>query len=279
MISQLIKSTGDIEDYNEKKLAESLRRAGASKPLISRTLYAVRPSGNRKITTDMLYRRVFQTLWREDRAIAEKYSLKRAIMNLGPAGHVFESFIARIFESHGYETRVSQIVQGKCVSHEVDVLARKGNKHYMIECKYHNKGNIRSDVKVVLYTQSRFLDIQSVWERNELQGDIHQGWLATNTRPTSEAVAYAKCVGIRVIAWRYPEGAGLEYFIESKRLYPITVLPSFPVSLVERAMKDRILLVSDLANWDERALSRALMIEFRLARKILQEARELGIKS
>lgn len=277
MQPRLIKSNGNIETYNEKKLAESLRRAGATRALISHILREIRLAAGRKITTDALYRRVFQILWRENRAVAEKYSLKRAIMNLGPAGHVFESFVARIFNSHGYETSVGQIVRGRCVAHEIDVLARKENKHYVIECKYHNQGGIRSDVKVALYTQSRFLDIKEAWERSERQGDIHQGWIVTNTRPTTEAIAYADCVGIRVIGWRHPEGAGLEYFIESKHLYPITVLPSFPVEFIERAVKEGILLVSDLKGLDERALARILMLDSRTARKILEEAYDLEV--
>ncbi|MFA7201669.1 MAG: restriction endonuclease [Candidatus Paceibacterota bacterium] len=276
MKPRLIKASGEVESFNEKKLAESLRRAGASRKLISHTLASVRPKENQKVTSHILYNKVFNTLWKLDKGIAQRYSLKRAIMNLGPAGHVFESFVGRIFQEHGYEVRVAQIVQGKCVSHEVDVLARKDNKHYMIECKYHNQMGVRSDVKVTLYTHSRFLDIKSAWELSEKENEIHQGWLITNTRPTSEAIAYGECVGIRIIAWRYPEGAGLDYFIESKRLYPITIIPSFPLSMVEKASLNGILLAHDVLSWTSSALSRLLMIDVRQAQRIINEARLLG---
>ncbi len=276
MKPRLVKASGEIESFNEKKLAESLRRAGASRKLISHTLAVVRPRENQKVTTHVLYNKVFNTLWKLDKGTAQRYSLKRAIMNLGPAGHVFESFVGRIFQEHGYEVRVAQIVQGKCVAHEVDVLARKENKHYMIECKYHNQMGVRSDVKVALYTYSRFLDIKSAWEMSEKGGDIHQGWLITNTRPTSEAIAYAECVGVRIIAWRYPRGAGLDYFIESKQLYPVTIIPSFPTSMAEKASNDGILLVHDILQKRPEELAHLFMIDMRQAQRILNEARALG---
>lgn len=276
MKPRLIKASGEIESFNEKKLAESLRRAGASRKLISHTLEVVRPKENQKVSSNVLYNRVFNTLWKVDKGMAQRYSLKRAIMNLGPAGHVFESFVGRIFQEHGYEVRVAQMVQGKCVLHEVDVLARKGNKHYVIECKYHNQMGVRSDVKVALYTYSRFLDIKSAWESSEKEGDIHQGWLITNTRPTSEAIAYAECVGVRIIAWRYPQGAGLDYFVESKHLYPITIVPSFPLSLAEKACNNGILLARDVLQKRPEELARLFMIDVRQAQRIINEARLVG---
>ncbi len=276
MKPRLVKASGEIESFNEKKLAESLRRAGASRKLISHTLATVRPKENQRVASNVLYNKVFNTLWKVDKGIAQRYSLKRAIMNLGPAGHVFESYIGRIFQEHGYEVRIAQLVQGKCVAHEVDVLARKDNKHYMIECKYHNQMGVRSDVKVALYTYSRFLDIKSAWEASEKEGDIHQGWLITNTRPTSEAISYAECVGVRIIAWRYPQGAGLDYFIESKRLYPITIVPSFPLSMAEKALYNGILLARDVLSRRPEELSRILMIDLRQAQRIINEARLVG---
>ncbi|MCL5011807.1 MAG: restriction endonuclease [Patescibacteria group bacterium] len=272
---RIVKASGEIVSFSEQKLAESLRRAGASRKLISDTLRRVYISSDKKITSDALYHKVFNSLWRSDKRVAQRYSLKRAIMNLGPAGHVFESFVARIFQAHGYETRVSQVIPGKCVTHEIDVLARKGKKHYMIECKYHNQLGIRSDVKVALYTQSRFLDIKAAWERAEQGGDIHQGWLVTNTRPTTEAIAYAQCVGLRIVAWRYPADAGLEYFIESQQLYPVTILPSFPSPMVERASREGILLARDVLSVRPEDLSRMLMISLDQVRRIIEEAKML----
>ena len=49
--------------------------------------------------------------------------------------------------------------------HEVDVIAEKDNQHFMIECKFHNDSSRNCNVKIPLYTQSRFLDILKRWEK------------------------------------------------------------------------------------------------------------------
>ena len=60
-------------------------------------------------------------------------------MELGPSGFPFENFIGHIFRHDGYSTDVGVIMQGNCVTHEVDVLACKDDRCYIVECKYHNQ--------------------------------------------------------------------------------------------------------------------------------------------
>ena len=37
-------------------------------------------------------------------------------------------------------------------------------------------------------------------------------------------VRYAKCIGMNLIGWEYPEDGGLERIIDRTRAYPVTVL-------------------------------------------------------
>ncbi|GAI02479.1 unnamed protein product, partial [marine sediment metagenome] len=59
-------------------------------------------------------------------------------MDMGPEGFVFEKYIAKILREYGFITEVGRILNGHCVNHEVDVIAKKENQVCMIECKYHN---------------------------------------------------------------------------------------------------------------------------------------------
>jgi hypothetical protein len=68
-----------------------------------------------------------------------------------------------------------------------------------------------------LYTYGRYLDLK------ESMG-INAPWLVTNTKFSSDVVRYAKCVGINLIGWNYPEGAGLEELVRKADIYPLTVL-------------------------------------------------------
>ena len=81
-------------------------------------------------------------------------------MQLGPSGHPFEEYIGDILTAKGYDTKVSQILRGACITHEVDVIARTDSRHIMIECKFHNAPGTKSDVQTALYTHARFMDIR-----------------------------------------------------------------------------------------------------------------------
>ncbi len=269
------KASGGQESFDEKKMRESFVRAGAGPRLAAEASRVVLAHLPARATTEDVYQHALGHFIKTNPSVAVKYSLKRAIMNLGPAGHVFERYIGRIFHEYGYETQISQMVQGRCVMHEVDVLARKGSLHYMIECKYHNQLGIRSDIKVALYTQSRFLDIRDVWDRAEHDTDIHRGWLVTNTKPTREAIQYASCVGLRIIAWRYPRRWGLDYFIEKKHLYPITILPSLPHEMLDRMSQEGVLLVSDIVRYTPRDLTERFSMDMTRAAKLYTEAKQI----
>jgi len=58
--------------------------------------------------------------------------LKKAILQLGPTGYPFERFVGELLKYQGYEAKVGQIVQGNCVQHEVDVVAKKGDTVFLL---------------------------------------------------------------------------------------------------------------------------------------------------
>jgi Holliday junction resolvase-like predicted endonuclease len=102
---------------------------------------------------------------------------------------LFERFIARILESEGYTTQVGVVLAGRCVTHEVDVVADRDGKHYLVECKYHNSHGRFCDVKIPLYIQARFTDIDEKWREDSNDArHFDQGWVVTNTRFTSDAL-------------------------------------------------------------------------------------------
>jgi hypothetical protein len=90
-------------------------------------------------------------LKKEANSQAKQYSLREGLRLLGSAGFFFEKYIDRLFTSEIYDTRANLILQGKCVSHEIDVLVKKDVVVSMIECKFHSRREATSDMKVPLY--------------------------------------------------------------------------------------------------------------------------------
>ncbi len=225
MPKHIIKSDGALEQFSQQKLMRSLRRAGVDKRHADEILAEIVRATGIKSTRDV-HRHVYRHLKKHQRPLAAKYNLKRAIADLGPSGYPFEQFIGRLLRAKGYYVSTNRIIRGKCVSHEIDVLGRKDRKHFIFECKFHNRAGYKSDVQTVLYMKARYDDIRLRWERLERRKDLHKVWVVTNTSFTSEARRYATCAGIGLMAWRYPMGHSLVELIEETGLHPITALTS-----------------------------------------------------
>lgn len=252
----ITKTSGEVVPFSEEKLRTSLQRSGASKEMIDSILREIEPKLFQGISTKKIYRMAFNILKLRSKHVAAKYKLKNAIMELGPSGYSFESFVAEILKHHGYITKVSQIVAGKCVNHEIDVVAEKDNTYCMIECKYHNQPGTMSDVKIPLYIQARFQDVKETWR--QLPGHekmIHQGWVVTNTKFTGDAVKYGTCAGLKLLSWDHPKGKGLKDMIDNSGLYPITCLTTLTKVEKQRLLDSKVVMSTDI-NDDQRILER-----------------------
>lgn len=225
----IIKSSGDREPFSQEKYTRSLKRAGLTESEIDDVLLRVTPQLYNGMTTRELYVNTFNYLKDKKRACASRYSLKYAIKLLGPSGFPFEKLVANILKAEGYTVKTDQIMQGKCVKHEIDIVAEKDGKYTLVECKFHIQAETRSAIQTALYVKARFDDIAAT-QTEPLGGNL----IATNTEFTTEAIAYSECVGLGVLAWGYPKGRGLDSLIEKYNLYPITALTTLKTH--ERAM-------------------------------------------
>jgi hypothetical protein len=241
------KYNGDEVVFSEEQFVSSLLHSGASSEHIDHVLRLLRPKIHSGITTKEIYRIAYTILRGDSRPTAARYHLKRAIMELGPSGFPFEKYIAALLAHQGYDTQTGILEQGKCVKHEVDVRAEKDHTLYFFECKYHNHPGSESDVKVPLYIHSRFNDIKAAYElKAEYKGKKYQGGVFTNTRFTSDAIAYGNCAGLWMQSWDYPFGNGLKEIIDQTRLYPITCMTTLSKTEKQFLLSKKIVLCSDL---------------------------------
>ncbi|KND50907.1 MAG: hypothetical protein AB202_00680 [Parcubacteria bacterium C7867-007] len=241
----IVKADGTIETFVPEKLEESLRRAGAgagAAEKIRRTIEASIAPGSE---SSDIYKRAFQMLRREGRAAAARYSLRRALFEFGPSGHPFEDFVSELFKKEGWKIETRRLIPGKCVTHEVDVYATRGNETLAAELKYHNDPGYKTDVKVALYVKARFDDIWQCDPAVDKSCPIDRGYLVTNTKFTSQAVDYATCSGLNLLGWSYPHHGNLYDRIIASGLYPITALTTLRKA-EKRLLIDRNISTTDL---------------------------------
>ncbi len=247
------KASGEEEPFSEEKLRYSLSKAGASGTIADRIVAHIR---------------------RETAGFAARYNLKRAVMELGPTGHPFEKFVAEILRAQGFATATNQMVRGKCVLHEVDVTAEKGERKIMVECKFHNEPHGKSDVKVAMYVHARFEDIEAAHRlRKNYIPRFHEAWLITNTKLTSDAIRFAHCSNLKAIGWNYPREGNLHDLIETLHLHPITSLVTPTREEKQTLVQNGIVLVKQIKG--NRELMTAIGISAPRAARIQNEARGL----
>lgn len=240
MPTYVIKRSGEREEFNESKVRAAILRSGATAQEAEEILQRLKSELYDGITTEVIYRHVHQMLQGRK---STKFGLKKALLRLGPEGENFERFMARVYEAEGYRTTLRSSIQGKCVQHEVDIILENDRERVMVECKFHNALGTKSNIQCTLYTYARFLDLRTV---HKLDHPI----LVTNTKFSNDAMQYADCVGMELLGWRYPEGAGLEQLVEKHSLYPITIL-EMSRSDLGTLLSKHFLLASDVLNRKE----------------------------
>ena len=102
---------------------------------------------------------------------------------------------------------------------------------------------------------------------------ISKCYIVTNNRFTSDAIAFAKCSGLNLLSWNYPEDNNLKTKNDSDFLYPITCLTTLSVSEKDKLLILDVLLVKEIIN-NSKALEKIGISPNRI-KNVLKEASEL----
>lgn len=241
----IVKADGSKEAFDPRRLIFSLVRSGASEFSAKHIAETITDTVAPGTSSREIYTRAFALLRREARPVAARYALRRALLELGPSGHPFEDFISHLYRAEGWQVETRKLIKGKCVSHEVDFYASHAgqNEFLAAELKYHNDPAYKTDLKVALYVKSRFDDIFAC-DTSVRSCPIDRGILVTNTKFTSEAIAYAECSGVELLGWGYP-AESLFTRMSRAKVYPITALTG-----LSRAEK-RLLIEHEVIAVDE----------------------------
>lgn len=243
----IVKANGQHETFDTEKLRFSLLHAGASEEATEEVVKHLVPDLHHGMTTHEIYKHAFEILAKISKPVARSYSLRRAVMQLGPSGFPFEDFVAELLRAKGFQAVTRQTVLGGCVPHEVDVVAYNDKKLIMVEAKFHNELGTKSDLKVVLYIKARFDDIgENVFNYGHDNRKVTDSWLITNTKFSSTAVHYGMCHNMTLIGWNYPEDGSLQKMIEEAKLHPITCLNSLSQEEKKTLVTHGVVLCSNI---------------------------------
>jgi len=145
------------------------------------------------------------------------YPLKDSLYRLD--GKEFEWYVARLLELEGYEIekKDGMTLKGECINHEIDILAKKEDIVYVIECKHHDDIKILTDITATLKHYARYLDVKYLFKKSIPM-------LVTNTKFTPPSIRYSRCKGMVLLGWNVPKNNGINSIIEKHKAYPLTML-------------------------------------------------------
>jgi len=270
----VIKSTGEKEKFSLEKLRRSLVRSNADEETIKRIIDHLIPELHDGMKTAQIYKHAYSILKKKKYPAAIRYSLRKAVMELGPSGFPFEKYVAEVMKRKGFKAETGVILPGFCVSHEVDILLEKGDRHIFAECKFHNQQGIKTDVKVALYVNARFLDLQKAHDaKGEEKPKVHEGWLITNTKLSLDAIQYANCAGLTVIGWDYPEVGNLQDLILETGVHPLTFLTSLSQADKKNLLEQGVVMCRDITIGKE--LLKAVGLPDERIDKVIDEAKKV----
>ncbi|MCK4327086.1 MAG: restriction endonuclease [Candidatus Diapherotrites archaeon] len=265
----IVKASGEVEAFDPSKVHHALMRAGAGEDIADKIVKNIASRVRPGMTTKKIFAMTFKLLNKERPALASRFDLKQAMFRLGPAGYAFEQYTSALFTIMGYECQTGQILHGRCVKHEVDVVAMKPGERAMVECKFHNRPGVRCHVQTGLYTFARFLDLTEGKEK------FTEPWLVTNTKFTGDLIDYSQCRGLKLLGWNYPVKGSLEELIDRQKLYPVTILQSLDSLSRERLLKANIVTIKQLRGLSEAKLKSCAKMSARKAKELKQEASRL----
>ncbi|GCD78034.1 hypothetical protein JCM31826_15160 [Thermaurantimonas aggregans] len=240
------KQDGSTQPFDTEKFIYSLVKSGLSNEAAQELAEDVLQRTKPYESTRDLKRRTHSLLYRKHPDAACRYRLKDALMKLGPTGYPFEHLMAQVLAKQGFKTQVGQQLKGKCVQHEVDVIAVANDTVLLMECKYHNQPHVKSDVKVPLYVKARFDDLRHLYPDKKLIYSV-----ACNTRFSDDALMYGQCAGIQMISWKHPAHNSLNYLLDHFKVYPISVLRWLHRSELEVLFENAIYTTRDLVRSSE----------------------------
>ena len=209
--------------------------------------------------TKKILRMIFGQLRKHKPVVKHQIDLRKALSLLNPAPD-FERYIQLLLAEYGYEVTPNQIIRGRCIEHEIDAVARKNGKTYIVEVKHHHQYHTPTSLDVSRILRAVFEDITEGYQQGMNNLKIDYALIVCNTKLSEHARRYADCRGIKHIGWSSPKNHDLQTMIGKKKLYPITFLKVLDTETRSKLVANGIVMLKQLFEERSEKLGRRIGI-------------------
>jgi HJR/Mrr/RecB family endonuclease len=268
------KADGRKEEFKREKIIKTCLRMRVSQDQAETIADEIEKRIYNGIETRKILQMIFKFLQKVRPEIKYQIDLREAISSLRPKPD-FERFVQLLLKEYGYEVTPNQIIQGFCVDHEIDAIAKKDNQTILVEIKHHFNHHAYTGKDVFLEAQAILEDLIEGRKAGKNSIDFNKILIVCNTKFSDHAKKYALCKGIDFIGWKYPEEKGLERLIEEKKLYPITILKNLDVKSKEKLGDAGIVIIKQLLEENLEELYKKTKIPRKKLKVLVENAKEI----
>jgi Holliday junction resolvase-like predicted endonuclease len=266
------KSDGSKQVFRKEKVIDTCIRMGATREVAEGVADRVERRIYDGIESKRVLSMIFRQLGRYDPSVKHHIDLRMALAMMEPKPD-FEQYIRILLKEQGYQVTPNAIIRGKCVEHEIDAIAKKDEKTFIVEVKHHSNHHTLSGLDVDRISRATLEDITEGFELGLNSINVDKAMIVCNVKLSDHAKRYADCRGIEHIGWRFPPDRGIDAMIEEKKLYPITYLKNLDSTTMRRLAGGGVLLLKQLAESDSKSLSERIRITRNRLESIIQKAK------
>lgn len=268
------KFDGSKQPFEKSKVINTCLRMHATQEQAEDVAERVEKKIYEGISTKKILKMVFAYLQDFRPELEHEIDLREAISRLRPKPD-FEVFVALLLREYGYSVVGNQLLDGKCVTHEIDGIAIKDGEVILVEAKHHLQSHTYTGVGVFLEVQARLEDLREGFAQGKHRLNFSKALIACNTKFSDHAIQYAGCRGIEYLGWKAPAEAGLEKMIEDRKFYPITFLKGLNLQTEEKLADRGILTLKQLLQYDIESLQRRTRIPMEKLKLLMKAAENI----
>jgi hypothetical protein len=244
----VIKADGSKERFRREKIIGTCLRAGADRFAAERIANRIEKAVSDNTTTHDIYQLIVKELEQLEDKSSILFKLREAVALLDSKS--FELYVKKVLEAAGFACEWNRKINGACVTHQIDVIARERSgkiqgeqRTYLVECKRHTNPHRFTGLGTVLQVQARLEDVVDGRAAGKNSSRIDAAWIVTNTKFSDHAKLYARGKGIRLTGWHYEAGWELEKLAQDRKIFPVTILGSG--AEVKEILSRKIVTVGD----------------------------------
>jgi hypothetical protein len=231
--------------FNRQRIVKTCLRMRVSEEIAKVVADKVEKNIYNGIQTRKILQMIFEYLQKERSTFKNRIDLRRAISLLRPVPD-WEHYIQMLLSELGYSIISNKIIRGRCVEHEIDAVAQKGDETILVEIKHHYKYHTSTGLDVCRIIRATFEDMTEGFDLGLTQINFNKTLIICNTKFSNHAKQYAECRDIDHIGWNSPLEHGLDRIIEENKFYPITLISNLDRKTEEKLGNKGIVLLRQL---------------------------------